>query len=707
MSTLTRTLYAVLVASLVGLAVPASRAEAAAGGTTVKKPFVDGQVLCVPAPGTSIDQINQFYDSTTIGEANGVYLLQLPPNRKTKATVREMQGRASIQAAGPNTFVAAPASRKRPGRHQPQTFPNDLAEGITSERGEYDVQAFIEMLDLESLNGTKGAGVTIAVIDTGADLTHPDLVGHFALDTTGAVVGADFIDGGTPSDDPSGDPANDFAYGHGTFIAGIIAKIAPDARIMPIRALGPDGIGTAFDVARAVEFALDNGAHIISMSFGAPDDLDGLDEALHVARDRAVLVAAAGNQGTDREKQFPAEESFVLSVTAVDTTGKKADFANWGSVVDLAAPGVEVVSTYPGARYATWSGTSFATPMASATAALVAANQIGTSGLDPDCVANTLVETGRSLDELPQNDRFRGKMGRLIDPVAAKNTVGCGGGGGGEGAYNRVELRRTSAARDEASGEAEYEAKADGQEFEVRVQGLARSTQHTMRVTTADGSTVTEAIAVDRNGSGRLEYSTDPSGDERPLPAGLSPVSTIQTVEVLAGGTVVLSGTFGDRGGGGGGGGGDDDDDDDGGGGDDDGGGGGDDGGGGGEGPGDGDGGNEGPGGGGDEDSEERITLMASGFDPDAAGDARWRIQGSRQRFDVECLNLDPNSAYELWVDGTFIGLLTTDEFGAGELDYDTEPGEDMPLPASLDPVSEIQVVEIFKGSDLVLSGSF
>jgi subtilisin family serine protease len=707
MSKMTRILYIALVASLIGLVAPPPRAQAApaAGG---RKPYVEGQVLVVPAPGVTIDQINTFYGSSTIDVANGVYLVQLPPTRKTKAVVREMQTRPTfVQAAGANVFVSAPAARKRLGRHQPQTFPNDTAENQdVNTRGDYDSQGFIDYLGLRDMTGSRGQGVTIAVIDTGADLAHPDLVGHFALDSTGAVLGIDYIDGGTPSDDHSDDPANDFAYGHGTFIAGLIAKIAPDARIMPIRALGADGIGQAFDVARAVEFALANGAHIVSMSFGSPEELEGLDEALHTARDRMVLFAAAGNQGTDRERQYPAEESFVLSVTAVDTTGKKAEFANWGSVVDLAAPGVRVVSTYPDSRYATWSGTSFATPMAAATAALVASNQIGAGDFDPDCVGRTLVETGRSLDELPQNNRFRGKMGRLIDPAAAKASPGCGGGSGGSGTYNRVELRPTVQGDDSSAGEAEREARDDRQELEVRLQGLVKNTAYTMRVTKTDDSTATDTLTVDRNGATRVKYSTDPDDDERALPSGLNPVSNIRTIDIVSpAGTTVLTGTFGTTGGGGGG----DDDDDDGGsgGGDDDGGGSGggdDDGGPGGGGGGDG----GGDGGGGGDRLEATTNLSPAGTDLDASGDARWRIDDSRQRFDVECLALDPATTYELWVDGVYVDTVTTDEFGHFELDYDTESGEgDRPLPPSLMPVSDIQLVEIRRGSETVLSGSF
>src|SRR5215207_6882481 len=145
MSKITRTLYIALVVSLVGLVSPAPHAQAtpAAGG---RKPYVEGQVLVVPAAGVTIDQINAFYDSSTIDEANGVYLVQLPPSRKTKAVVREMQERP--------TFVPAPASRRKVGRHQPQTFPNDTAEGQdVNTRGDYDSQGFIDYLGLRDMSG--------------------------------------------------------------------------------------------------------------------------------------------------------------------------------------------------------------------------------------------------------------------------------------------------------------------------------------------------------------------------------------------------------------------------------------------------------------------------------------------------------------------------------------------------------------------------
>lgn len=692
MSGMKRILFVALVAGLVGLAFPAARAHAAGGGGGAnKKPFVPQQCIVVPAPGATIDGINAFYQSTTVAQVGNTYLVQLPATANTSSVVREMRASSFVAAAGTNTFVASPNTKRKLGRHQIETFPNDLAEDKTFNRTGYDTQEFLDYLNVNEMTGPRGTGSIVAVIDTGADLTHPDLVDRFLRDSSGHVIGMDFVDG---DDDPSevrlpgSEDVDNAAYGHGTFIAGLIAKIAPDARIMPIRALGSDGVGKEFDIVRAVDFALAHGAQVVNMSFGAAEKLDGLDEALGRARDHAVLIASAGNDGTDRERQYPAEESYVNSVAAVTENGIKTSFSNYGSLVDFAAPGDHIVSTYPGGGYATWSGTSFSAPMVAATAALVVSRQ-GGGTVDVDCVEDTLQNTSRSLDYKPENDRFRGKIGRLVDPAAAFDSPGCQGGG----ISGKIDLVPTD--RNDRKSEGEAERKADGsrQEFEVRLEGLPNG-QYTLRVTTTSGTVVTDGISVSRN-QARLEYSSESGGDGRPLPDGLSPVNVIRLVEIVRpNGTVILSGDFADGtgGGGGGGGGGDDGGGDDGGGGGDD--GGGDDGGGGGD-----------DGGGGSQQTEERIALSPVGSDADASGNAEWRVDGARQRFKVECEDVNAG-VYQIRVDGVVIGTITIGGSGQGEVEYDTNDGSS--LPPSIDPVSEIGTVEILDGSgQVILSGAF
>lgn len=161
--------------------------------------------------------------------------------------------------------------------------------------------------------------------------------------------------------------------GHGTFIAGLIALIAPQAKIMPIRAFSSDGVSDAFSVAQAIKYAVDNGARVINLSFGSTEESQVMHDAVSYARQRGVLlVAAVGNENTGNEQapQFPANWSQeVMSIAALDGNGK-ATFSNFGTDVSVSAPGVNLVSLFPEINntpdYAMWSGTSFAAPLAAA-----------------------------------------------------------------------------------------------------------------------------------------------------------------------------------------------------------------------------------------------------------------------------------------------------------------------------------------------------
>src|SRR6185295_3262455 len=198
--------------------------------------------------------------------------------------------------------------------------------------------------------------------------------------------------------------------GHGTFIARIITMLAPDCRIMPIRAFGPDGIGDAFVVATAIKYATDHGADVINLSLGSPDFSQLMQDAIDDARSHGVfLVAAVGNDGSGKEPQYPSSADNVLAVAAVDLTDHKAPFSNFGPHVDVTAPGSQLISAFPGdpagsAAYAKWSGTSFAAPFAAAEAALI---------LNVDRsndVMRTIEDTALNIDNL--NAGFAGKLGK-------------------------------------------------------------------------------------------------------------------------------------------------------------------------------------------------------------------------------------------------------------------------------------------------------
>jgi subtilisin family serine protease len=163
------------------------------------------------------------------------------------------------------------------------------------------------------------------------------------------------------------------AYGHGTEIAGLIRLVAPGARILPLKAFTSDGVGRSSDIAQAIYLATVLGARVINMSFTFQEVSQEVMWASAYAASRGVvLVAAAGNAGL-HTRAWPAQHKWVLGVGATTLTDTRASFSNWGyEVFKTGAPGVDLVTTFPGGRYAAVSGTSFSAALVSGTVALMA-----------------------------------------------------------------------------------------------------------------------------------------------------------------------------------------------------------------------------------------------------------------------------------------------------------------------------------------------
>lgn len=210
-------------------------------------------------------------------------------------------------------------------------------------------------------------GSIVAVVDTGVMSNHPDLAGKL-------LNGYNFVDNNSNWNDDNG---------HGTHVAGIAAAItnngigvagtAPLNRILPVKSLNADGYGTIETLARGIVYAADQGASVINMSFGSAAYSSLEEEACNYALSKgSVLVAAAGNAGTTAP-QYPAYLNSVLSVAATDENDQKADFSTYGQWVEVAAPGVDILSTYNNGGYEYESGTSMSAPFVSGLAGLLAA----------------------------------------------------------------------------------------------------------------------------------------------------------------------------------------------------------------------------------------------------------------------------------------------------------------------------------------------
>ncbi|MCF6136495.1 S8 family peptidase [Pseudalkalibacillus berkeleyi] len=210
------------------------------------------------------------------------------------------------------------------------------------------------------------SSIKIAVIDTGVDYNHPDLAGK-------VIKGYDFV-----QDD--NDPMDE--HYHGTHVSGIaaantnngegIAGLAPNASILAVRVLDAEGSGTLDDVAQGIRYAADQGAQVINLSLGGLLGTQTLKDAVDYAWNKgSVVVAAAGNESSAKPS-YPAYYSNAIAVAATDQNDNLAYYSNYGTWVDIAAPGSSVYSTMPGNTYDNLSGTSMASPVVAGVAGLLA-----------------------------------------------------------------------------------------------------------------------------------------------------------------------------------------------------------------------------------------------------------------------------------------------------------------------------------------------
>lgn len=258
--------------------------------------------------------------------------------------------------------------KKRPGViYAEPNYELSLLDTIPND-GDYGYQYYLNNIRApQGWDYTTGSpAVIIAVLDTGVDLSHPDL-------SSKLTAGYDFVQkDAIPQDE----------HGHGTHVAGIaaaatnngagVAGVSWGAEIMPLRVLDAYGNGSYANAAEAIRYAADHGARVINMSIGGSSYSEVLEDAVNYAAEMGViLVAATGNSGSSTVL-YPARFGPVVAVGATDAANVRASFSNSGSSIDVMAPGVSIFSTYPGGQYRFNTGTSMATPMVAGFAALLA-----------------------------------------------------------------------------------------------------------------------------------------------------------------------------------------------------------------------------------------------------------------------------------------------------------------------------------------------
>lgn len=290
--------------------------------------------------------------------------------------------------------------------------------------------------------------VYIAIIDTGIDSNHPDLTNKMRRHANGAVYGYNTLNNNTNALDDNG---------HGTHCAGIaaaeinngigvasvsawnpsVANSRTYVQLMPVKTLSSSGSGSLDSVARGITWAADNGAHILSLSLGAGTGAQQLQDAVNYAWTRGCLVVVAAGNGGSSSPQYPAYYTNSIAVAATDSNDQLANFSQYGSWVDIAAPGVNILATYPNNQYRSLSGTSMACPHVAGAAAVLWSH-------------NPSLTNAQLRSALETNvDPYQPLSGRTIAPNAGRLNVyralqAVGGGGPTQPSLSSLSLNPSS-----------------------------------------------------------------------------------------------------------------------------------------------------------------------------------------------------------------------------------------------------------------------
>ena len=275
--------------------------------------------------------------------------------------------------------------------------PDFTAQALGTSNDPYFVQG--SQWHLSTISAATGWDTTtgssaqpIAVIDSGVRASHPDLAGK-------VLAGYDFVANDNDANDENG---------HGTAVAGTVSPasnnlvgvcgVAWSNPILPVRVLDANGSGSYSAIANGIIYAADRGAKVINLSLGGTSSSRALQDAINYAWNKqCVIVAAAGNNGNNIAF-YPAACSNVVAVSATNISDTRPSWSNFGSYVDVSAPGVDILSVYGSDQYAAWNGTSFSSPVASGVVALMAA-------------ANTTLTNAQLVDILIKNSDDIGTAG--------------------------------------------------------------------------------------------------------------------------------------------------------------------------------------------------------------------------------------------------------------------------------------------------------
>lgn len=262
-------------------------------------------------------------------------------------------------------------------------------------------------------NYSEGRDVVVGVIDTGCDINHDDIKDNL-------LPGKNIVDNNNnPQDD----------NGHGTHVAGTVAAInngygvvgvSPKTKILPVKVLDSDGVGSMRDVANGIYWAVDHGAEILTMSLGSPNASRLVEKAIEYANNNNVTVfCAAGNSGNHVDVMYPAKFIKTISIGAISRNLSISNFSCTGNSIDFVAPGEDIISCVPGNGYASMSGTSMATPYAVGCAALLLSlskSRSSNLSIDKNYYINQFKKNAKPINGKHSGDR-RYQGNGIIQPI--------------------------------------------------------------------------------------------------------------------------------------------------------------------------------------------------------------------------------------------------------------------------------------------------
>ncbi|MBA4142831.1 MAG: S8 family serine peptidase [Nitrosospira sp.] len=349
---LPRCIAAAILTCSVGLAPSISNAEPRAGkgsGGNGPEAFAKGRILVMPRAGLPEKELGKILNAyggkgRKMGQSD-LYIVDLPPNASEKAIAAQLARHPELKSVELDQMVP------------PNMIPNDPYYGSAWHLPKIGASSAWDI--------SEGAGVTIAILDSGVDSAHLDLTGRM-------VTGWNFYDNNSNTSD---------VYGHGTSVAGAaaaasnnsmgVASVAGQAKIMPLRITDLNGQGYYSMIAQAIIYAADHGARVANASFrGLPSSLTVQNAAQYMKNKGGLVIVSAGNTGI--QENYP-QTTTMIPVSATGSNDVKTSWSSYGSYIAMAAPGAGIWTTARGGGYGSVSGTSFSSPVTAGVVALMMA----------------------------------------------------------------------------------------------------------------------------------------------------------------------------------------------------------------------------------------------------------------------------------------------------------------------------------------------